>query len=148
VIAALSAGTVLGARGQSPGKAAVLLGSGSGMAFGYVAALTERTGHLLDAGVAHTLATWTPYAMVVGAIGALVLTQSAFHAGPLRLSLPTLTVAQPLVAVAIGLGFFGERIDTRGLAPVFEGIGLVLITLGVFALARSPIIAVNPHEAV
>ena len=147
VIAVLSAGTMLGARGQSPGRAAVLLGAGSGMAFGYVAALTERTGHLLDAGVGHTLATWTPYAMVIGAVAALFLTQSAFHAGPLRLSLPTLTVAQPLVAVAIGLGFFGERIHTGGLAPAFEVLGLGLVTLGVFALARSPIIGMDPHQA-
>jgi len=62
----------------------------------------------------------------------------------LRLSLPTLTVAQPLVAVAIGLGLFGERVDSRGLSPVFEVIGLVFVTVGVFLLARSPLI--GTHE--
>jgi drug/metabolite transporter (DMT)-like permease len=76
----------------------------------------------------------------VGGIGALLLTQSAFHAGALRLSLPTLTVAQPLVAVAIGLGFFGEHVHSRGLAPIAEFIGLALVTVGVFVLARSPLI--------
>lgn len=136
---------VLGARHGSRRRAAVLLGVGSGMAFGYVAALTERTGHLLDVGVVHTLATWVPYAMVLGAVVALLLTQSAFNAGALRLSLPTLTVAQPLVAVAIGLGFFGEHIDARGLAPVFEVLGLLLVTFGVFALARSPAIGTDPQ---
>ena len=119
----------------------MLLAAGSGIAFGYVAAVTERTGHILDRGVAHTLATWTPYALLVAGVAALLLTQSAFHAGALRLSLPTLTVAQPLVAVAIGLGFFGEHVDSRGVAPLLEGLGLVLVTVGVFLLARSPLIA-------
>jgi len=44
------------------------------------------------------------------------------------------------VAVAIGLGFFGEHIRTGGLAPLFEVLGLVLVTVGVFLLARSPLI--------
>ena len=85
--------------------------------------------------------------MVVGAVGALLLTQSAFHAGALRLSLPTLTVAQPIVAVTIGLGFFGEHVHTHGSAPFFEVVGLALVTYGVFALARSPVIGTDPQEA-
>jgi drug/metabolite transporter (DMT)-like permease len=135
---------VLAARGGSRRRAAVFLAAGSGTAFGYVAAVTERTGHILDAGVAHTLTTWEPYALLVGGVGALLLTQSAFHAGALRLSLPTLTVAQPLVALAIGLGFFGEHVDSRGMAPVLEVIGLALVTAGVFVLGRSPLI--GAHE--
>jgi drug/metabolite transporter (DMT)-like permease len=79
-------------------------------------------------------------------VSALLLTQSAFHAGALRLSLPTLTVAQPLVAVAIGLGFFGEHIHSRGIAPLFELFGLVLVTVGVFVLARSPLIGADEVE--
>jgi CBS domain containing-hemolysin-like protein len=135
-IAAVCGAALLGARGASGSRAAVLLAAASGAAFGYVAALTERTGHLLDAGVVHTLVTWVPYALVIGAVVSLLFAQSAFHAGALRLSLPTLIVAQPLVAVTIGIGFFGEHIDTRGLAPAGEVLGLALVTFGVFALAR------------
>jgi drug/metabolite transporter (DMT)-like permease len=142
---ALSAGIALAcgvlailARGTSPRRAAVLYAAASGTAFGYVAAVTERTGHLLDKGVLHVLATWPPYALVVGAVVALSLTQSAFHAGVLRLSLPTLTIAQPLVALAIGIGFFGERVHSRGLAPVVEVLGLVVMTVGAYNLTRSP----------
>jgi drug/metabolite transporter (DMT)-like permease len=134
---------VVGAQGGSRRRAAVLLAAGSGTAFGYVAAVTERIGHILDGGVVHTLTTWAPYALLVGGVAALLLTQSAFHAGALRLSLPTLTVAQPLVAVAIGLGFFGEHANSHGLAPVFEVLGLGLVTVGVFLLARSPLIGVQ-----
>ena len=129
-----------GSRG-SPARRALLLAAGSGTAFGYVAALTERTGHLLDDGIVHALTTWEPYALVVGGSATLFLTQAAFHAGPLRLSLPMLTIAQPLVAVAIGVGVFGEHVSSSGVAPIVEALGLVLVTAGVFALARSPVIA-------
>ena len=145
-IAACCGAMVLGARGGSRRRSAVLLAAGSGTAFGYVAAVTERTGHILNAGVVHTLTTWEPYALLVAGVAALLLTQSAFHAGALRLSLPTLTVAQPLVAVAIGLGFFGEHVDSRGPAPIFEFLGLGLLTVGVFVLARSPLMGAQGGE--
>jgi drug/metabolite transporter (DMT)-like permease len=128
-------------RSTSRQWAAVLLGAGSGVAFGYAAALTERIGHLLDRGVLHALTSWEPYALIVAGIVALLLTQGAFHAGALRLSLPTLTVAQPLVAIAISLIFFGERINTSGVAIACEIVGLALVTAGVFAIAQTPEIA-------
>jgi len=140
VIAALCGVAVLLARGRSHLRSAVFLAVGSGTAFGYVAAVTERTGHLLEGGLVQMLETWTPYALLGGAVVALMLTQSAFHAGALRLSLPTLTIAQPLVAIIIGIWVFGEHINTRGLAPVLEVLGLVLVSAGVFALAQSPVI--------
>jgi drug/metabolite transporter (DMT)-like permease len=87
-----------------------------------------------------------PYALVIGAVASLVFTQSAFHAGELRLSLPTLTVAQPLVAGAIGLGLFGEHIDSRGWAPVLEVLGLAVVTLGVVVLARSSVNETDPED--
>jgi drug/metabolite transporter (DMT)-like permease len=145
VISVACLALILGAHNAPRRRAAVLLAFGSGTTFGYVAALTERTGHILDAGIAHTLATWEPYALIAGGAVALLLTQSAFNAGALRLSLPTLTVAQPLVAVVIGLAMFGEPINHHGLAPVAEVIGLAFVTFGVFALSRSQMIAPPDH---
>jgi len=146
-IVALCAVAVVVARGSSRPRAAVLLAAGSGTAFGYVAALTERTGHLLNFGLVHTLTTWVPYALVVGAIASLLLTQSAYHAGALRLSLPTLTVAQPLVAGAIGLSIFGEHIESHGVRPFFEVLGLALVMVGVFVLARSSVMTIDRETA-
>ena len=62
--------------------------------------------------------------------------QSAFHAGHLGLSLPTLTVAQPLVAIVIGLGAFNEIVDTSAPALLAEAVCLVAAVAGVFSLAR------------
>ena len=140
VAAVCSAAVVLRNRTTSQNRAAVLLAAGSGVAFGYAAALTAASGHLLDMGLLHLLTSWEPYALLVAGAVALILTQGAFHAGALRLSLPTLTVAQPLVAIAIGL-CFGEHINTQGLAPLFELLGLAIVVAGVFALAQTPTIA-------
>jgi drug/metabolite transporter (DMT)-like permease len=126
-------------------RRAVLLAAASGVAFGYVAALTERTGHVLDGGIVHTLETWEPYALAVGGTVALLLTQSSYNAGSLRLSLPTMTVSQPFIAVGIGLAMFGERIHTRGLAPLWEILGILLVVGGVFAISRSSMIAPDPQ---
>jgi drug/metabolite transporter (DMT)-like permease len=130
-----------GARSRSRRGAAVLLAAGSGAAFGYTAALTERTGHLLDAGLVHCLTCWQPYALLIAGGAALLLTQSAYHAGALRLSLPILTVMQPLVAIAISLAFLGEHVDTQGASSGFELLGLAAVTLGVFGVGHSPVIA-------
>jgi drug/metabolite transporter (DMT)-like permease len=139
LVAAFCGGTVIaGNRTSSRQRSAVILAVGSGAAFGYTAALTERTGVLLNRGSLHVLASWEPYALLVAAVVSLLLTQAAFHAGALRLSLPALTVAQPLVAIAISLIFFGEHIDTHGAAVGLEVIGLALVTVGVFAIAQSP----------
>jgi len=140
VAAVCTAVVVLRNRTTSQNRAAVLLAIGSGVAFGYAAALTAATGRLLNRGLLHVLTSWEPYALLVAGAVALILTQGAFHAGALRLSLPTLTVAQPLVAIAIGL-WFGEHINTQGLAPLFEILGLGLVIAGVFALAQTPAIA-------
>jgi drug/metabolite transporter (DMT)-like permease len=136
-ILAVCVAVTLAARRASRRRAAVLLAVGAGSVFGYVAALTERAGHLLDLGLGHLLTTWVPYALVVSAALALLLAQSAFHAGALHLSLPTMTIGPPLVAIAIGLGVFGEHVATRGLAPLFEVIGLGVLVAGVYALTAS-----------
>jgi drug/metabolite transporter (DMT)-like permease len=134
---------VLSTRRRLQRRAAVLLGAGSGIAFAYVAAIARHTAHLLDRGVLFILGTWAPYALIVGAVAALLLTQSAFHAGELRLSLPVLAISEPLVAIAIGAGFFGENIHTSGLAPVWEVAALGLMTAGVFALATPSTLVVS-----
>jgi len=69
----------------------------------------------------------------------MVVVQSAFQAGPLRWSLPTLTVVDPVVSVVIGALTLGERISTVGAAPVLEIVGLAAMAWGVFLVARCPL---------
>jgi len=136
VVAASVGASALVARWSTRSRAGLLLAAGGGIAFGYMAAITSLTWRVLDHGVLHALGSWDPYAVAVSGIAGILLTQSAFGSGVLRLSLPTLTVVQPLVAILIGLLLLGERIDSHGLGSLWEVLGLAVMTIGVFALAR------------
>ena len=128
------------ARGPQGPRRATLLAAGAGITYGLTAALTKSTSHLLHAGVIGLLGHWEVYALVVCGVLGMLLATSAFQAGPLAASLPVLTVVDPVVSIAIGAGAFGEGVATAGVAPVLELVGLVVIAVGVFVLARSPLV--------
>jgi len=46
------------------------------------------------------------------------------------------------------VGFFGEHLNTHGIAPLFEVIGLAVMTVGVIALAQPSVIGVHPDDPV
>ncbi len=118
-----------------------LLAAAGGVFYGLAAALTKVTAEDFHSGIVRTFTTaWEPYALVISAVVAMVVVQSAFQAGPLRWSLPTLTVVDPVVSIVIGALALGERISTRGAAPALEIIGLVAMAGGVFLVARYPLV--------
>jgi drug/metabolite transporter (DMT)-like permease len=135
LVAAVVVGSLALAQTHRPQRG-IFLAAGSGAAFGYMASMAAATWAHLSKGVGHALTSPDPYALIAGGIVGIVLMQSAFHAGHLGLSLPTLTVAQPLVAIAIGLGAFNEIVDTSAPALLAEAVCLVAAVAGVFSLAR------------
>lgn len=116
------------------------LGAASGALFGLMAALAKASGHLLDRGLVHALGSWQPYALAALAVLGVVLSQSAFHAGPLQASLPVLTITEPLVAAVIGVAAFHERVATHGLRAVGGALSVVVLAVGIVGLARSPLV--------
>ena len=135
-----------GNRRPGPRRAA-RLGAGAGILFGVSAALTKASADLLNQGLATALASWEPYALVgLGAFGFL-LGQSAFQAGPLGASLPVLTIANPLVAAAIAVLAFHERIASTPLAVVIELGSVAAMVVGVCVLARSPLVTHHTDQA-
>ncbi len=128
-------GAVLLARG-APRRRAFMLGAATGILYGVIAAITERTGDLLNSGVVHALTTWVPYTLAVTSIIGLLLNQSAFQAGELRWSLPVLTVLEPIVAIVIGQTLFAEHIASGPAAVAGQVLGLVAMTAGIFWLAQ------------
>jgi len=119
---------------------AIFLGSACGILFGLNAALTKACANLLDHGVARLVVSWQLWVLVGAASYGFLLSQSAFQAGPLEASLPVLTISDPLISAAIGLGFFHEAITDRPGAIVVELAGVATMVVGVFLLARSPLI--------
>jgi len=123
------------ARGAPGRRRGILSAAAAGICFGYMAASVALAWHVADHGVVHALTSWEPYgALASGGLG-IALAQHAFGGGVLRFSLPTMTVVQPLVAVAIGLLLFGEPIHAAGAAPAFEVLGLAAAAGGVYWLA-------------
>jgi drug/metabolite transporter (DMT)-like permease len=120
---------------RRPAAKPLLLASAAGIIYGVTAALTKTTAHQLGQGLGRVLGSWELYALVVvGAIG-MLLTQSAFQAGPLRASLPALTVVDPIVSILIGITVLHEHVDTNPFRLVVAVIGAAVMIGGVIALA-------------
>jgi drug/metabolite transporter (DMT)-like permease len=133
----LIVGCVLIARRMDGSQRAVLFAVGVGVLFGVVAVITKIVMHLLNQrGALGLLATPAPYALVVLGIIATLLQQSAFHAGALQTSVPTMLVLEPVVAVCLGAILLGEELDVGGYELVALVIAVAAMTAATFSLGR------------
>jgi drug/metabolite transporter (DMT)-like permease len=132
--------------GRDDRTRAIFLSGAAGVIYGSAAALAKTTSHLLSSGVLHAAAHWQPYALVVFGVAGMLIGQSAFQAGALDVSLPTMTVSDPVVSIMIGVLAFGETISSGGGAILLEVLGLAAMTVGVFLLARREALDAVPHQ--
>jgi threonine/homoserine efflux transporter RhtA len=118
-------------------KRAVLLALAVGVLFGVVAVLTKLVMHLLiHEGVRTVLTTPVLYLLVVIGVLATFLQQSAFHAGSLQTSVPTMLVLEPVIAVLLGAVVLGEHLDVSRLDAVLIAIAAVAMAAATIALGR------------
>ncbi len=151
VVAGLALLLTLGARHLHASAEAALLALAAGLLYGLQDALTRTCGQLVrDDGVAGLFAHWQPYAIVVIGLTGMLLVQSAFETAALRMSLPSLTAAQPLAGIACGVGFLGDRLRFSTGALAWEAVGLAAIVVGVILLGRHPAMppGVAPQEPI
>ncbi|PQM45747.1 hypothetical protein C1Y40_04090 [Mycobacterium talmoniae] len=73
---------------------------------------------------------------LLATLAGMIFQQSAFRAGALTASMPTMTVAKPMVAAALGVLLLGETIDAGGVENLAVAGGVVLIVVATAALAR------------
>lgn len=73
--------------------------------------------------------------IIVGAADLLVI-QSAFQAGPLKVSLPIISVIEPVVALVISYTVLHERPSASGFGVIVAIFSLVVMLVGVWGLAR------------
>jgi drug/metabolite transporter (DMT)-like permease len=115
----------------------VAAGIGSGFVAVIVKAMTEA---LARGGLGAVLTTWQSYLLVPVAPAAFLTLQHALRAGRLLASQPGLILGNPLLSSIWGIGLLGEEVN--GGAAVVGGLaGAVLLTVGVFLLSRSPLLA-------
>ncbi|MDH6244269.1 DMT family transporter [Mycobacterium sp. OTB74] len=115
VCAVVIVGCVLLAVRMRAWQRAVLLAVGVGVLFGVVAVVTKIFMRVVEQrGLIGSLSTPAPYVLITLGVIATLLQQSAFHAGALQTSVPTMLVLEPVVAVLLGALVLGEGLDTNG----------------------------------
>ena len=93
------------------------------------------------------LHSWSAYCLVAtGAVG-LLLMQSAFNAGPLHASLPTITAGEPVAGILLGIVVFGDQISLSPASLAMHAGGLAALVVGVILVARAPALG-NLRKAV
>ncbi len=108
-----------------------------GVLFGVVAVLTKIDTHILT--TEGLLTVWTSpvnYALIVIAVAATLLQQSAFHAGSLQASVPAMLVLEPLVAVLLGSVVLGEHLEVGRNSAIALAVSVVAMAAATIALGR------------
>src|SRR5258708_7641099 len=113
VVVVMALAVAGGLRSSGPTRAG-LLGLAAGVADAFMAVLAKAFAGSFDNGVASVFRSWTPYALIAGGAVALLLISTAYQAGHPTVSLPIITVTDPLVGSLIGISLFGEHLLVGG----------------------------------
>ena len=138
VLAVLCVGLLMyGGRGGLGAKAAAY-GAAAGVLFGLSAALTKPTLDFLHDSVGEMLSHWEPYALAVAGILGFVLQQVSLGTGRLAPSVATVSVANPVVGILLGVILLDERLSRPAWHVVVASIGLAAALGGavLISLAR------------
>jgi len=116
--------------------AAVLLAVVAGSSLALFAVLTKGIVEVAENGPGAVLRMpeFVPWLLV--ALCGMVFQQSAFRAGALTASLPTMTVAKPVVAGVLGVTVLGETLQASGPAALALVSSVALVIIATMALAR------------
>ncbi|MET1005032.1 MAG: DMT family transporter [Propionibacteriaceae bacterium] len=124
-----------------------LLASAAGLLYGLTAGLIKVVIVEAASGRMAVLQHWSFWAMLVVAPNALLLSQRAYHAARLSITMPILNIVDVLVAITFGITVFGERIFSSPVHLVGELTGLLLMGVGVWQLARQEEIELHQTSA-
>ncbi len=128
---------VLGARIWSGGPAApVLLAVVAGSSLALFAVLTKGAVGAVSGGFGALLRAPETYGLIPAALAGMIFQQSAFRAGALTASLPTVTVAKPVVASLLGVLVLHETLNADGPEVFALVTAAVLVIVSTIALAR------------
>ena len=116
---------------------AALLGTVSGVLFGFAAALTKATVDLIGDGPGAVILDWHVYALAAVGGAAFWLTQIALQSG-LELSIATTATFDPITSVLLGIFLLDEQLheSTTGAAASLAALAVALAGLFVLLLAQ------------
>ena len=118
-------------------RRAVLIAIAVGVLFGVIAVLTKLVMfELAEDGAVAVLKLPSLYLLAALGVTAMLLQQSAFHAGALQMSVPTMLVLEPLVAVLLGAFVLNEHLSVSGYETVALPIAIGVMAAATVALGR------------
>lgn len=139
--AAAIAGTIaLALRGPRWWRAA-MFGTSAAVSYAFTASCTKVVSDYAAEDWTQIYRHWQTYALAFFGVLAVFLTQNAMHAGPIVASQSTLVLVDPLASILIGVGLFGDNLQTSGAHGPLEALSLLVAFAGAFLLAHSPLIS-------
>jgi hypothetical protein len=126
---------------------AVLLALVAGSLWGLFAVLAKGVVGRLEHGIWAVLTAPELYVWLAVATAATVLQQASFGAGSLAASLPTSTVAEPVVAAVLGIFVLGETLRPGDSGWVALIAAVVVMVASTAALARGEAAGHHPAAA-
>ena len=138
---------VIGARIWPGPVAAVLLAVVAGSSLALFAVLTKGVIEVAERGFGAVLRAPELYAWIAVALAGMIFQQSSFRAGTLTASLPTMTVAKPVVGWILAITVLGEslRVDRTGVFALAAA--MIVVIVATTALAQGEAAAMEAHSA-
>ena len=127
-------------------RRAALVGLATGLSNAFVAVLTKAFSRQLRHG-GPLWSHWALWALIAAGIPAVLLVQSLYQSGNLRMSLPIVAVVEPIAASFVGVILFGEHVTFDGDESVVIGVALAAAIFGLWHLAGNPRITVSAGGA-
>src|SRR5262245_15742949 len=136
----VSAAVLVFARRGSLIVRAAAYGTVAGILFGLSASLTKPTLGYLHAGITELFTHWEPYALALAGVLGFVLQQVSLGTGKLAPSVATVSVANPVVGILLGVLLLDERLSRPAWHVVVAciGLGFALVGAVLIALSRQP----------
>ena len=135
VLGLISAALFVFGRGGDLSMKAAVYGTVSGIMFGLSSALTKPTLEYLHESVGTMLSHWECYALAIAGVGGFVLQQVSLGTGRLAPSVATVSVANPVVGILIGILLLDERLSRPTWQIVVAVIGLALALIGAVVIS-------------
>ena len=138
---------MFGGRGSLVMKAAAY-GTVAGILFGLSAALTKPTLEYLHAGIDQLLSHWEPYVLAIAGVLGFVLQQVSLGTGRLAPSVATVSVANPVVGILLGIVLLEERLSRPAWHVFVACIGLALALVGAVVISLVREVGKEPERPV
>ena len=138
VLLALAVAFGLGRRpGVSGARRAAVLGTATGISWGFMAAVIKELSSHLDDGAGAIFSSWSLYLLIAAGAATMLLASHALAAGPLAASQPGFTILDPLTASLLGMFLFGEHIRTGAADLASEALALAAVIAAAAVLSHS-----------